>query len=101
MSNIRGTAARKSPSSNLTDVIEVIQGDGLDNVSDDILGKTIPTRQTGCCGFRWREVVMVAVIIILAVVVAALVDKQEDKELSPYCLFALGGGYLEGSESTP
>eukprot|EP00951_Prasinocladus_malaysianus_P025094 scaffold218993_cov21-Prasinocladus_malaysianus.AAC.1 len=54
-------------------------------------------RPRSCFVTRWREIVMGIIIVVLAVLVVALATmEKKPTQLPPYCLFAVGGGYMEG-----
>ena len=69
----------------------------IDLQDENLLAKAAPKR--GYCSLSLREIVLLVLLGIVSITALVLAAKQTgEKQLPPFCLFAVGGGYLEGSE---
>lgn len=72
----------------------------LDVLGASLLAPSKSNKKRFCCGLDARELIMAGAILILSLIVVVLAAAAVGtNELPPYCLFAVGGGYLEGSET--
>ncbi|XP_075265408.1 uncharacterized protein LOC142357751 [Convolutriloba macropyga] len=68
----------------------------IDLQDENLLAKAAPKR--GYCSLSLREIVLLVLLGIVSITALVLAAKQTgEKQLPPFCLFAVGGGYLEGT----
>jgi len=80
------------------DSLESLGSVSVEVLDSSLLSRKHAAKQRACSR---REAFLAALLGVVLVILIALGSKlTSKKQLPPFCLFAVGGGYLEGSEST-